>query len=494
MFLHFLRLEWKAFTRSASLGQEIAMRIFLGFLGLYMLASCLALGFALYPILQKVLPEQKPMQVVNSFVLFWILMELAMRFFMQTLPVMNIKPLMVVPVKRQSIIHFVLVKSIYSFYNTLGLLIFVPFALICVKKGDLSQSEAAGWIVAITGILLTVNFTNFLLKKKFSDDIKGLLPYLLVVVLLFALEYFKIFSSSEVAGRGMEYILQRPFLSALPVLAAAGLYFWNYRTLKEKFYLDASLKSKTREARAIDLSWADRFGSLAPFIKLDMKMILRNKRPRATVIMSVLLLAYGLIFYTNKTYNDLPAFLVFVGVFMTGIFMINFGQFIPAWDSGYYPLMMAQNIPLREYLRSKAGLMYLSVVVLFLGTLPYVYFGIHIVFLNLAAALYNAGINIPVLLFAGSFNKKRIDLEKSVFMNYQGTGATQWIVALPTMIIPILIWYIAYKVGNQLIANLVLGGIGLGGLLLQGRISDFIARAYKERKYRTIEGFKQQAS
>lgn len=471
------------------------MRIFMGFIGLYMLASCLALGFGLYPILQKVLPDQKPMQVVNGFVLLWIVMELAMRFFMQTLPTMNIKPLMVVPVKRQSIIHFALIKSIYSFYNTLGLLIFVPFALICVKKVDLDASQATAWIVAVTGILLTVNFTNFLLKKKFADDIKGLLPYLLVVLVLFGLEYFKIFSSSEMVARGMELILQQPFLAIVPVLAAAGLYFWNFLTLKKKFYLDASLKAKTQEARAINLSWADRFGSLAPFIKLDMKMILRNKRPRATVVMSVLLLAYGLIFYTNKTYSsDMPAFLVFVGVFMTGIFMINFGQFIPAWDSGYYSLMMAQNIPLREYLRSKAGLMYLSIVILFLGTLPYVYFGVHIVFLNLAAALYNAGINIPVLLFAGSFNKKRIDLEKSVFMNYQGTGATQWILALPTMLAPILIWYIAYKAGNQLIANLVLGGIGLAGLVFNGRISDFIARAYKERKYRTIEGFKQQAS
>lgn len=494
MFLHFLKLEWKAFTRSASMGQEIAMRIFMGFLGLYFLVSCLALGVGLYPILHKLIPDQKPIHLVNSVVLLWILMELALRFFMQTLPTMNIKPLMVLPVKRQTSIHFVLIKSIYSFYNTLSPLIFVPFAFICVQKGDISLSQALGWMIAVTGILLTVNFINFLLKKKFADDIKGLLPYLLVVLILFGLEYFKIFSSSRVVAKGMELVLQYPLLAILPLLTAAGLYFWNFHTLKTKFYLDASLKTKTQEARAINLSWADRFGSLAPFIKLDLKMIIRNKRPRATVIMSAIFLAYGLLFYTNKVYNDIPAFLVFVGVFMTGIFMINFGQFIPAWDSGYYSLMMAQNIPLREYLRSKAGLMYLSIVILFLGTLPYAYFGIHVVLLNLAAALYNAGINIPVLLFAGSFNKKRIDLEKSVFMNYQGTGATQWIMALPTMIAPILIWYIAYKLGNPTIANLVLGGIGLAGLLFQGPISNFIALAYKERKYRTIEGFKQQAS
>ncbi|MCD8540696.1 MAG: DUF5687 family protein, partial [Leadbetterella sp.] len=121
MFLRFLRLEWKAFTRSAGMGQEIAMRIFMGFLGLYILASCLALGFALYPLLRKVLPEQKPMQVVNSIVLLWILAELMMRFFMQTLPTMNVKPLMLLPVRKPESIHFVLLKSIYSFYNTLEL-------------------------------------------------------------------------------------------------------------------------------------------------------------------------------------------------------------------------------------------------------------------------------------------------------------------------------------------------------------------------------------
>src|SRR5690606_14925166 len=218
-------------------------------------------------------------------------------------------------------------------------------------------------------------------------------------------------------------------------------------------------------ARALNLGWLDRFGPLAPFIKLDIKLLWRNKRPRTSLYMAVMMLAYGLIFYTNDLYSGMAAWKIFLGIFMTGIFMINFGQFIPAWDSTYYPLMMSQNIPIKEYLRSKAALMYLSVFVLFLGTLPYAWFGIDIVFAHLAAAVYNAGINIPVLLFAGSFNKKRIDLENSVFLNYQGTGAAQWLVALPVMLVPILIWYFVYKISGPVTAHLVLGGAGLTGIL-----------------------------
>ncbi len=492
MFIKFLQLEWKAFTRSSSMGQEIAVKILLGFLGFYMLASCLVLGFALFHILSENVADMSPVHAVNSALLIWVILELFMRFFLQTLPTLNIKPLMVQPVRRNTVIHYVLIKSIFSFYNLLGLLVFIPFAVTCVKNGQLTPLQATAWLVAITGLLMSVNFSNFLVKKKFADNIQQFIPYLLVVVILALLEYLGVFSITRWAGRGIDRVLDYPALALIPLLAGGALYAWNYITLKDKFYLDASLKSKVTEAKALNLSWLDRFGSLAPFIKLDIKLLWRNKRPKSTLYLAVMMLAYGLIFYTNEVYAGMPAWRIFLGIFMTGIFMINFGQFIPAWDSTYYPLMMAQNIPLKEYLRSKAALMYLSVFVLFLGTLPYAYFGIEIIFAHLAAAVYNAGINIPVLLFSGSFNKKRIDLEKSVFLNYQGTGAAQWLVAIPVMLVPILIWYLVYKVSNPATANLVLGGAGIIGILFNSPVLDFITRAYQERKYEAINGFKQQ--
>lgn len=492
MFIKFLQLEWKAFTRSSSMGQEIAVKILLGFLGFYMLASCLVLGFALFHILSENVADKSPVNAVNGALVVWVVMELFMRFFLQTLPTLNIRPLMVQPVKRNTVIHYVLIKSIFSFYNLLGLLVFVPFALTCVKNGLFTPFQAAAWLVIIFGLLMSVNFSNFLIKKKFADNIQQFIPYLLVAVILAGLEYFGIFSITRYTGRGIDRITDYPVLALLPVLLAVALYVWNYITLKEKFYLDASLQSKVTEAKALNLGWLDRFGPLAPFIKLDIKLLWRNKRPKSTLYLAVMMLAYGLIFYTNEAYDGMPAWKIFLGIFMTGIFMINFGQFIPAWDSTYYPLMMAQNIPLKEYLRSKAALMYLSVLVLFLGTLPYAYFGIEIVFAHLAAAVYNAGINIPVMLYTGSFNKKRIDLEKSVFLNYQGTGAAQWLVAIPVMLVPILIWYLVYKITNPATANLVLGGIGITGILLNSTLMDFITRAYQERKYEAINGFKQQ--
>jgi hypothetical protein len=67
----------------------------------------------------------KPLAIVNSYVIFWLAIELIFRFFMQSLPVMNIKPLLVLPIK-ESVIHFVLMKSVISIYNIFPLLMIIP--------------------------------------------------------------------------------------------------------------------------------------------------------------------------------------------------------------------------------------------------------------------------------------------------------------------------------------------------------------------------------
>lgn len=111
MFKQFINLEVKAFFRSASVGKSIALKVFLGFLALYFLLSFLVLGLALYPLLLEEFPNQKPIELVNDAVLFWLAIDLIFRFFMQSLPVMNIKPLLILPIPRKKVIHFVLLKK-----------------------------------------------------------------------------------------------------------------------------------------------------------------------------------------------------------------------------------------------------------------------------------------------------------------------------------------------------------------------------------------------
>lgn len=491
MFRHFINLELKSFFRSASVGRSIGIKILLGFLALYFALSFLALGIGLYPLLREYFPDQQPLLTVNDFVLMWLSAELIFRFFMQSLPVMDIKPFLTIPVKKDSIAHFVLLKSLFSFYNLFSLLIVVPFAIVNVVQGDYSAFNMLTWFIQILFLIIAVNYLNFLIKKKFADDLKAFLPFVLLALILVGLDYFEILEVSHYFGQLITLTITQSTLIVLPIWAAMGLYFWNFNYLKKNLYLDTSLKTQVTEASESDLNWTKHLGDIAPFLQLDLKLIWRNKRPKTTVWLSFIFLAYGLLIYTNPTFKEAPAFSVVVGILMTGIFMLNFGQFIPAWDSNYYGMMMSQNIPLKEYLASKVALMSFSVVLLALLSTPYVYFGWHVVAINLACAVYNLGVNIPILLFAGSYNKKRIDLDKSPFMNYQGTGVTQWVLALPLMLFPALLFYGSMEILTMEGAIVVLAAIGGLGLIARNWLLHKIAEAYRKRKYETLNGFKQ---
>jgi len=463
----------------------------MAFLGLYFTLTFLMIGVGLYPLIHEYFPVEGPIYVVNRFLILWLLAELSYRFLLQTLPVLDIKPLLILPIRKRKVVNFVLLKSLYSFFNFLPLLIIIPFGIFNIYKNEFPVSSILAWMIATISLSLSVNFANFIIKKRFTDNLKALIPVMLIIVIMIFLEFFKIFEISFWFGRGLNQILTYPFLAIIPVILLLILYKWNQKDLENKFYLDATLNKNGKSADTKEFLWTRRFGELAPYLQLDLKLIWRNKRPKTAIYMSLLLLGYGLIFYTQDTYQEMPSFFVFVGVFMTGIFMMNFGQFVPAWDASYYPLIMSQNIPLDKYLNAKAGLITFSVVVLAILSTPYVYFGWRIFALNLVCAVYNIGINIPLLLYAGSFNKKRIDLDKSPFMNYQGTGAAQWLVGIPLMALPVLLFWTVYKLSSYEGAMLFLLSLGLIGALMRNRAINFIAQVYKRKKYAMIEGFRQ---
>lgn len=127
MFRRLFVLEWKAFFRSASLGKGIAMKALLGFFALYFMMIFLSLGLGIHPLLEKYFPGQDPLHIINSYLLVWFAVDLFIRFMMQNLPVMRVKPLLLQEIKRKIIVNYVLIKTLFSFFNLLAFLFFYSF-------------------------------------------------------------------------------------------------------------------------------------------------------------------------------------------------------------------------------------------------------------------------------------------------------------------------------------------------------------------------------
>jgi hypothetical protein len=490
MVSDFIRLEWKQFIRSSYWQKSVALNIFLVFIALYFILVFLGLGIGLYPILKEKFPDQDPFNMVNQFLFYWFLADLLMRFFFQKLPVMNVKPLLALPVKKRKIVHYVLSKSVISFFNFLPLFTVIPFGIILISEGyDLSK--VLNWVFLMLIATQVINFLNFIIESKSSATDLAMLPILVIIGTLYLLNHFEILTLSAYLFNAVTWIISSSFYLVIPFLLLGLLYFINFRMLISQLYLDQSLQTKATVVSSSDLSWTNRLGGSAPFLQLDLRMLWRNKRPRSSIFIVLIGLFYGLIFYPNPIYQSMQGMYVFVGIFVTGIFLINFGQFIPAWDSGYYKLLMSQNIPYKDYLQSKYLLMASSAFLMFVLSIPYVYFGWQVLLIHFAAMIYNVGVNTHVLLFAGSFNRKKIDLTQRAAFNYQGTGAVQWLVGIPLMALPVVIFYIPYKLLNfeSGIASLIV--LGILGFLFHEKLMKLITKKYINSKYKMINAFDQ---
>ena len=224
-------------------------------------------------------------------------------------------------------------------------------------------------------------------------------------------------------------------------------------------------------------------------------MIMRNKRPRGTVIASVIFIFYGLLFFSNGIDIDAyknPAMQVFGGIFVSGGFLLNFGQFVPSWDSSYYQLMMSQNISYREYLKSKWWLMVIFTIVSTLVATFYLYFGWKVYLLILVGAIYNIGVNSHLVLLGGAYNKTAIDLTASkAFGQKQAFSFKNLLIAIPKILVPMVLYALGYFTFSPEVGCLLVAIAGILGFAFRDKMFTMIEKIYKSEKYATIAAYKQ---
>ena len=97
------------------------------------------------------------------------------------------------------------------------------------------------------------------------------LPLIAVTVILYGLNYFEIVSFTDLISNGVLGITENPTLIIVPILILIGLYYYNFKILKSKLFIDVSVQSKNKDAKTSNLEWTKRFGDIAPFMQLDLK-------------------------------------------------------------------------------------------------------------------------------------------------------------------------------------------------------------------------------
>lgn len=484
MFKQFIRLEWKSFLRSASFGTNVVLKIFMGLAALYFIAVFLLLGFGIYPLLKQY--DMNPFETVNKFLIYYFFLHLIIRYFMQKMPVMNIRPLLTLPIKRNTIVHFTLGKTALSFFNWIHVFLFVPFSIMLIINNH-SILNVILWHLGIIGIVYASNFINVLVNNKDSF----FYPILTLVVVCALSQYYKLFDITTYTFPFFNGLYTTNYLFLIPIIAVVILYYFAFNFFKNNLNLDEGLAKKSDVAKTENFAFLDQFGTLGTFLKNDIKLIKRNKRSRTTIIMSVVFLFYGFLFFNNP--HQAKVMGIFAGIFVSGGFLFTFGQFVPSWDSAYYQLMMSQNVQYKEYIKSKWWLVVIATAISTLLASFYIYLGWHIYLLIVVGAIYNIGVNSHLVLLGGAFVKTPIDLStgKGAFGDKQAFNIKTMLIAIPKLLIPVLLYGLGTWIFSENIGLVFVAVAGILGFTLRNYVFAKIEKIYKTEKYATIAAYKQ---
>jgi len=486
-----LKQEWKKSYRAPGFYKNLAVGIMLGFFVLYMAAIFLVFGFALNTILEKADNTLNPMELFNSAMLYLMFGGLAIRFFLQPLNTFNLPPYQVMPVKRSTLINFLILKPVTNPLNYFLLLVVVPFAVKSVV-GYYSWLIAIRFVLSFILLIWFNSLTAAFLKRRFGNGFLSFLFVILAFLLIGALEYFKVFSLYAFSKSLYAIIILNPVGLIIPIVAVGSAYFLNKWFFTVNYYPEKfNSKIKGDKTVAADITFLNRFGIVGEFISLELKLILRHKRTKSILYMSVIFLFYGLIFYTNKALDNNYGMMFFAAMFITGFLMLMLGQWIISWDGSFFDTIMTKNIPVRSYLNANYFLLIGLNVICFIVTTPYFLFGMKIVYLHLAAFLFNIGVNVYLFIFMATYKNTRIDLTKSSAMNYQGTSYKSILIVLPIMFLPMIIVYALSAISSLSIALWTLSLMGVTGILLRNPIMTLCVNQFNRRKYKLGEGFRE---
>lgn len=488
----FLQHQWKSFWRSKSTGKSIAVRVVMALLVLYLFANLLVISFFLDKIFKEVYPHADVVSSFNSFLLYYFLMDLLARFQLQELPTLSVKPYLNLPVSKTQILNYLCLVSLWSAFNFSPFIITLPF-LIKVVLAEKGLLVFIAYLVSLAGLTMFNHFFSLWLKRKVNLNGWFMLVFLLMISMVGLLDFhWHVISISSFSTWIFNQLMSHPGYMVVPVAVAIIMFFINYSFLRSNLYLDELTSNRSDVKTSSEIPFLSRFGKAGELTVTEIKLILRNKRSKSSLTICTLMMFYGLLFYANPAYGNGYGWKLFAAMFMTGIFIINYGQFMFSWQSSHFDGLLAHRIKPEDFIRSKFILFTIFSGIAFILTIPYVYFGWQILLVQFCMFLWNLGVNSLVVLFFANRNYRRIDLSKGGSFNWEGVGASQWLLSLPLLVFPYLIYGPMAYLGYSLQAIVLIGFVGLICMIMRPFWITRLVAYFNKQRYAIAEGFRHQ--
>lgn len=494
MFLRLFKLQVLKAVRSVSLGRKLIAGVILGFFGFIILVNILLLGFGLRTIIERLTGRADVIIVVNNYLVFFFLLEMMYRFFLQKVSVIELENYLHLPIRRSKIIHFLLLRSFVSPFNLIPILLFTPVYVDTVKE-VYGTSRAIFWLLTIIMTSWSLHWLMLWFKQKYGDRVIGIILLFTIFLAGCGSAWYGWFNIGTVVAPFFTASLHSSLPYLLMLVFFVGTYLLAYQYYKKHAYLEEIGTREKMWVMGDNISLFNRFGLAGAVADLELKLILRHKKSRNYLILTVLFLAYGLFFYTDGSFtlNDgIPGITILVGTFITGLFIMNYGQLFLSWNSPHFDFFLTREGGIDALVKGKYLLFFGISLGAFILALPYVYYGWMILAVHTATFLFNLGINIHIIIYLALWKPKPMDLHQGSMFNYEGMGAAQFLMGIPMLGLPYLVYLPTAYFASEMMGLIALGTVGVFGIIFNEDLIRLQVSKIRKSKYAISSSFRQE--
>ena len=485
-------------------------------------------------------PTWEPYLVMNAYVLPCLLvLDFLLRFPLQKTPTQEVKPYLLLPVKKSRLIDSLLLQSACSSFNLCWLFLIVPFSYLTLLPSA-GIGSCLTYFAGIWLLFLTNNYLHLLCRTLINERTRWvLLPLVLyggMTCLLFLPSENPIFSPSNPVicfflhlGNGF---IQGDFLTFLgTVLALMLLVGINRSVMNRAVYHElartdssssfrslaafrsfAALRSGSvvrlfehfgKTGRAFKESGnkikesGKHFGESERFFKetnlylqLELKMLFRCHSCRSALRSVVLLITLFSAALGFSGIYDTPFMTTFICVYNFSAFGLIFLPKVLSFEGNYIDGLWTHRASIQSLLKAKYYLYSLGELIPLTLMIPSLLTGKVSLLTVCTWFFYTTGVVYFQLFQLAVYNRQTLPLHEKL-TSRQGSSGMQILIKLAVFGLPLLLYTTLETLWGTTLTNLLFLTAGLAFTLASPWWLNQVCRRFLQRKYENFEGFRE---
>ena len=460
------------------------------FMIIYWVALFLFFGVMLPFMFEDIVPNMEPYHIMNQGILYVMAADFLIRFMAQPSVSQEIKPYLLMPVKRKKLISILLLKSGLDKYNFFWFFVYVPFAFLTIIR----FYGFGGMFLYLIGMWLIFVFNNYwylLCKLLLGEKTIWLLLPICVFGALGASEFLidGLPISRFTMDLGEGFIEGNP-LSFLFIVACIGaMFFINMKLQLRMIYNEISKKEDTKIKRVSEYKFLDKYGEVGEYIRLEIKLITRNKTVKTQFRMGIIvMLAFSfLLAFTDVYDGSMSRFICLYNYAVLPI--MTLGQ-VMSFEGNYIDGLMSRKESIFNLLRAKYYLTNLIILVPFFIMMFPIAKGKITMLMAMAYLIFVAGFVFFMLLQLAVYNTRTLPLNANLMKGNKGGNWIQSVVMSLCFFIPLIFDSILLAIFSQEVANIIFIVIGGGFILTHNIWIKNIYKRFMKRRYKNMEEFR----